>query len=342
MNENKPIVSVLVFVYNTPASYLYALCESLLAQSYPHFECLILDDGSKENALDSLKRYRQDPRFAFFRWERNRGVNCAWFQLLTKVQGRYWCAPGSDDVLTPNFLEKRVTLLEAHPYAVFAHGPPEVIDHAGKRRWEPPDFGQVPQLIEPERCLQQLLVQNCINTPSVVARTDLTRLVLTWFASDWKYAQDWFLWLLLVSLGQPVLWDPEPLHQYRQHDSSLSGDPGRESVRRAEGGLVTMCALSAAARFSGVAIAAWSRNRGALYHRWLRRAIRLALKKQLRREWLISGAQAYYGQPKAPLFWLEVARHAFGLVRATVRALREPKHIKMGHINGLGWQPPKA
>ena len=71
----------------------------------------------KKNALDSLERYRQDPRFTFFRWERNRGVNLAWFQLLTKVQGRYRCAPGSDDVLAPNFLQKRVTLLEAHRYA---------------------------------------------------------------------------------------------------------------------------------------------------------------------------------------------------------------------------------
>ncbi|MBV8227088.1 MAG: glycosyltransferase [Verrucomicrobia bacterium] len=51
MNENKPIVSVLVFVHNTPTTYLLALCESLLAQSYPHFECLILDDGSKKKRL---------------------------------------------------------------------------------------------------------------------------------------------------------------------------------------------------------------------------------------------------------------------------------------------------
>jgi glycosyltransferase involved in cell wall biosynthesis len=323
----------LVFTYNTRGSYLVELCESLLAQTYPYFECLILDDGSTENALENLERYRRDTRFVLVRWEKNRGLNCAWFQLLSKAQGQYWCAPGSDDVLAANFLEKRVALLEAHPYAVLAHGPPELIDDVSRRRREPPNFGQAPQLIEPDECLRLLLVNNYINTPGVVARTDLTRLVLAWFANDWKFAGDWFLWLLLISLGQPVLWDPEPLHQYRVHTESLSLDPGKNLVRRAEGRLVPMCALSAAACFSHLALEAWSRNRKTLYHLWLRRAIPLALKKQLRKDWLFSGTQAYYGCTKRISFWLEVARHAFGIVRASLKESPEPSHQ-----DGLGCQ----
>jgi glycosyltransferase involved in cell wall biosynthesis len=333
MIENTPLISVLVPVYETPDSYLVALCESLLEQSYANFECLIFDDGSSNNALEILGRYRQLPRFIFFRWEKNRGVNCTWLQLLTKARGRYWCSPGSDDVLAPKFLEKRVALLEAHPYAVFAHGPPEVIDQAGKRCADLPQFGEEILLIEAEQCLEALLWNNYVNQPGVVARTDLTRLVLTYFANRWQF-NDWFLWFLLVALGQPVLWDPEPLHQYRVHSNSLSLDPGKQSVRRSEGRLVPMCALAAAAHYSQEALYCWSRNRVTLYCLWLRRAIPLALRGQLRVEWLISGNEAYYGCPKVPLFWAEVFRHALGIVRASLTEVPEPVHQ-----NGLGWQP---
>jgi glycosyltransferase involved in cell wall biosynthesis len=333
MTEIRPLVSVLVPVYNTRASYLVGLCESILAQSYPHFECLIFDDGSSNKALEALTPYRKDSRFIVFRWHKNRGLNCAWFQLLTKAQGLYWCAPGSDDILGSRFLEKRVALLEAHPYAVFAHGPPEVIDHAGQRLCELPDFGQIPRVIEAEQCLNVLLLNDYVNQPGVVARTDLTRLVLIHFASDWRFAPDWFLWFLLVALGQPVLWDPEPLHQYRIHNSSLSLDPGKEAVRRAERRLVPICALATASRYSQMALHVWKRNRTALYRLWLRRAIPLALRGQLRTEWLVHGSQAYYGCPKALPFWLEVAKHAFGIVHATLTETRERPHQ-----NGLGWR----
>jgi glycosyltransferase involved in cell wall biosynthesis len=333
MSEIRPLVSVLVPVHNTPPSYLMGFCESLLAQSYAHFECLILDDGSSNNSPEALRPYRQDSRFIFFRWLKNRGLNCAWFQLLTKAQGRYWCAPGSDDILGSRFLEKRVALLEAHPYAVFAHGPPELINHAGKCCSETPDFGQIPQVIEAEQCLRLLLRNDYINQPGVVARTDLTRLVLIYFANDWKFAPDWFLWFLLIALGQPVLWDPEPLHQYRIHNNSLSMDPGKEAVRRAESRLVPICALVAASRYSQIAFHTWKRNRTDLYCLWLRRAICLALKGQLRKEWLIYGSQAYYRYPKAVPFWLEVVKHASGIAHATLTETRERPHQ-----NGLGWR----
>jgi glycosyltransferase involved in cell wall biosynthesis len=333
MDDPRPLVSVLVPVYNTPAAYLVEFCESLVAQSYPHFECIFLDDGSSEDALEILDNYRQDSRFTFFRWEKNRGLNCAWFQLLTKAQGRYWCSPGSDDVLTPKFLEKRVALLEAHPYAVFANGPPEVIDDAGNRCREYPEFGRIPKIIEAEKCLETLLGHCHVNQPGVLARVDLTRLVLSQYAKDWKYAADWYLWILLVALGQPVVWDPEPLHKYRLFSNSLSRDQRKEMLRRAENRLVPMCALAASARSSHLALNSWSRHRSTLYYLWLRRAVGLALQGRLEKEWVIRGSQAYYGEPKALPFWLEVGRNAFGIVGAALTEKRDAPHQ-----NGLGWQ----
>jgi glycosyltransferase involved in cell wall biosynthesis len=157
MNGNEPLVSVVVPVYNA-ASYLHEFCMSLLAQSHRHFEVLMLDDGSTDNSWEILQKYASDPRFRLMQWEKNRGLNRTWFQLLTKIAGDYWCSPGADDVLKPQFLQRRVELLKAHPHAVFAHGPPEVIESAGHLYENNHEFGSALKVIEVERGLEMSLV----------------------------------------------------------------------------------------------------------------------------------------------------------------------------------------
>ena len=327
---DKPKISIVVASYNA-APFLPSLCDSILEQTYPNFEVTILDDGSQDASCDVLRRYEKEPRFTILRWNNNRGVDKAWFQLLTKVRGEFWCCPGADDLLKPKFLERRITLLESCPYAVLAHGPPEVIDSRGNLSQEIPRFERSVLEIEAEKSLRIVLRNNYINTPSVVARTDLTRLILPFFSCDWKFAQDWFLWILLIALGQPVLWDPEPLNQYRVHNASLSLDPSKAALRRAENRLVPLCALAVSSSFSALARQTWGEMGGRLYRLWLRRAARLARSGQMRRDWSSAGSIAYYGRPSHLPLSVEVVRHSLGILYETL--VNEPS---APHQNGLG------
>jgi glycosyltransferase involved in cell wall biosynthesis len=327
--EAKPLISLIVPVYNA-AAYLPLFCKSVLAQTYDHFEVLMWDDGSTDNSLEIARQYEADPRFRVMQWEKNQGLNRAWFELLTRVRGEYWCSRGADDVLKPQFLERRVEVIRRFPYAAFVHGPPEVIDADGKRSEEVPDFGDRQQFVEVEQALEMSLLENHINQPGVVVRTDVTRFVLPYFACDWKYAPDWYLWLLVMAQGQGVVWDSRPLHQYRVHGTSLSLHPSKEAVRSAEGRLAPLSALATASRYSQVAARVWAQRRRMLYALWLRRAAMLARKGQLRTDWVSIGFNAYHGQSPPRWLWLEVAKHSVGIAGVSMN-----RHYEAPHQHGL-------
>jgi glycosyltransferase involved in cell wall biosynthesis len=313
MNTSAPLVSILVPAYNA-APYLAELGDSLRAQTHANFEALILDDGSGDNTREVLEPFRKDERFKIFNWSPNRGVNAATSALLNRMQGDYWCNPGADDVLHPNFVAERLAVLETHPEAALVHGPAEFIDaKSGPTTVDFPKL-DLPANMPGARALPALLQHNLISTSSVMARSDLARLVLPHFLGDWKYAQDWYLWLLLAATGFDLRWDDRILHKYRVHENSLSGRASHAAIRRAEIRLVPLCALSAAAQFSPLAARLWSRWRKTLYRLWLFRAFNLQREGGLKMEWLQLAARAFYGVNKNDVsLFGELCKHGLNI-----------------------------
>lgn len=93
-------------VYNRQRTLPQAL-DSLLAQSYPDWLCLILDDGSTDGTSGIGKDYaRKDPRFVYVRFEENRGgvvMNEIGMQVACELS-EYWSRLGSDDWFEPHKL----------------------------------------------------------------------------------------------------------------------------------------------------------------------------------------------------------------------------------------------
>ena len=320
-----PVVSVLVPTYNA-APYLPELCQSIQAQTYKNFEALILDDGSTDNTRAVLSSYEKDNRFRILGWKQNRGLNAALRELLNLARGKYWTSPGADDVLLPEFLERRVALLEARPEAAIVHGVAKIIDESGKSIPSPFPKMNLPLQIDGHRALGILLQHNIIHQPSALVRSEVTQKILPFYQSDWKYAPDWHLWILHAATGFDLLWDVQPLHKYRVHSRSLSFDPAKAATRRAEIRLVPLCALSAAVQFSPLAADLWSKWRQTLYRLWLFRAARLRAEGRLQPEWLRLAGRAYYGKHSARVSLLrELCRHGLSIPFA---GLRERQALK--------------
>lgn len=325
VNSDAPLVSILIPTYNA-AAFLPEICRSIQAQTLGNFEAIILDDGSADETMSVLEPFAKDARFHIKSWKPNRGLNSALRELLTLARGKYWVSPGADDVLMPGFLERRVALLEAHPEAVLAHGPPEIIDETGKIAANPYPEIRCPAQLDAKRALKMQLQHNFIAQPSTVVRCDVTRKVLPYYLSDWKYAPDWYLWILLTAAGSDVLWDERPLLQYRVHASSLSLDVRLAPLRTAEIRLVPLCALKGASSYSPLAAEQWSQWGATLYRHWLMRAVRLRSLKALRQDWLDMAGEVYYGKGNRHLnLWIEICKHGLGLAQA---ALRQRQAVK--------------
>lgn len=99
----RPKISVILATYNVEA-YISETLESLLAQSFPAHEIIIINDGSTDKTEEVLKRYQELPNLAIYA-QHNQGVGKAREVGLKKATGDYvfFCDP--DDLVSPDLFK---------------------------------------------------------------------------------------------------------------------------------------------------------------------------------------------------------------------------------------------
>lgn len=113
MEERKPLVSVIVPVYNV-YPYLRDCVQSVQAQSYQNWELLLVDDGSTDGSGELCDELAvEDGRIRVFH-KPNGGLSDARNHGMHHARGEYFCFLDSDDLLPENALEKLVGLCEQH------------------------------------------------------------------------------------------------------------------------------------------------------------------------------------------------------------------------------------
>ena len=101
--QYRPLISVLLPVYNTQPHYLSLAVDSILAQAYPEWETILCDDGSTDKetlaALDQIADL--DPRLRVVHLKANSGISAATNAALAKARGEFVTMLDHDDELLP-------------------------------------------------------------------------------------------------------------------------------------------------------------------------------------------------------------------------------------------------
>ena len=106
-----PMISVAMPVKNG-AKFLAEALDSILTQTYPHFELLVLDDHSEDETAQIVQQYmEQDVRVRLLE-AKHHGLVAGLNQLLKASRGKFFARMDADDVAEPSRLEKQVTHLE--------------------------------------------------------------------------------------------------------------------------------------------------------------------------------------------------------------------------------------
>ena len=114
------LVSIVVPVYNSSLTISETL-ESVLAQTYSHWECLLIDDCSSDDSYRICSRYTKlDNRFILLRQPVNSGVSAARNLGLSRVNGDYIVFLDSDDYWHPDFLSHGISALRRGSRFVYA------------------------------------------------------------------------------------------------------------------------------------------------------------------------------------------------------------------------------
>ena len=107
-----PKVSVIVPVYNTE-EYLPQCIESILGQTFPDLEIIIVDDGSTDNSLEIAKKYAESENRIHIISQKNSGPSEARNAGLEIAQGEWITFVDSDDVLDTSFLHKLIEAISS-------------------------------------------------------------------------------------------------------------------------------------------------------------------------------------------------------------------------------------
>jgi GT2 family glycosyltransferase len=131
----KPLISVVVPVYNTNERHLVEMIESVRRQLYPHWELCLCDDASTEPHVDAtLKKYAAlDHRIKTVRRETNGHVCAATNAAFALASGEFVALLDHDDLLTEHALYEIAVELNAHPDADVVYSDSDNIDDSGVR-----------------------------------------------------------------------------------------------------------------------------------------------------------------------------------------------------------------
>ncbi len=218
------LVSIIIPCYRQ-AGYLDEAIRSVLAQTYRHFEIIVVDDGSPDHTSKVTARY------AGLRYIRQRhlGVPTARNAGLDASAGDYIVFLDADDRLVHDALETGVNSLRAVQDCAFVYGFCEFIDQQGASIPTPPHVSIK------ENHYRALFKQNHIWTPgAVMFRRSILSRVKRFDQSFTRGCEDIDLYLRITK-HWPIHCHGKVVVQYRKHRASMSAK--RFSMLRASNDL---------------------------------------------------------------------------------------------------------
>lgn len=212
-NREPNLVSVIIPCYNH-AHFLGEAIESVLKQTYPYFEVIVIDDGSTDNSSEIATRYSN---VRCIRQE-NQGLSGARNRGIRESKGSYLIFLDADDRLLPNALEIGVNAFNSHPGYAFVYGRSQQIDLKGN--FIPAIYDPVPT----DHYLA-LLRRNHIWMPAQVMYRRNTFDQVEGFHPALSAAADYDLYLR-ISRCFPVYNHNQIIAEYRQHPDNMSRNYG--------------------------------------------------------------------------------------------------------------------
>lgn len=203
-----PTVSVIIPAYNS-GHYLDEAVQSVIAQTFNDWECIVVDDGSTE---DLSRVEKMDPRVQLIR-QPNRGTQAARNNAILNSTGEFIAFLDHDDIWLAEKLEKQVAIMRGNPDIAFCHTDFEVIDGAGKRTgpgWAAAHSGYAEMMRDPGGgCLSSIFVRRRALTATGLMDEYL------------MHTGDWDMMLKVARRGKQAF-IPDILCQYRIHSNNTS------------------------------------------------------------------------------------------------------------------------
>jgi glycosyltransferase involved in cell wall biosynthesis len=221
-------VSVIIPAYNAGACIAEAI-ESVLDQSYPHYEIIIVDDGSTDTTKDVLEAFADKVTFIK---QKHRGAAASRNAGIERAGGNYLTFLDADDLLLPTKLSVQASFLDNNPEI-------DVVYSDGYIFYDSEDGLEVEQpfsetwfldktLSTPPRNIEVLLIRNAFPINAAMVRKDRVAAV-GGFDETLAALEDWELWFRLGQKYNFAFLD-EKVAKYRLTGIRVTKDIRRQKV----------------------------------------------------------------------------------------------------------------
>jgi glycosyltransferase involved in cell wall biosynthesis len=226
------LFTVIIPNYNH-GRFLHQRITSVLDQTYPQFEVIILDDASSDNSRDIIETYRQHPRVVHIIYsETNSGSPFRqWKKGVEAAKGEWIWIAESDDIAEPGFLETAARAFHDNPSAGLFYCDGNILDESDATYKK--TFSTIKnQVFNTSKWSNDYLenganeiygylkFENTINSASGMAfRKELFATAgsrIDWFT----YYGDWYFYIHLL-LSTDVYYSSRQLYTHRRHKKSL-------------------------------------------------------------------------------------------------------------------------
>ena len=229
------LVSIIMPSYNT-ARFIKETIDSVLAQTYQNWELIIVDDCSTDNTDEIVSAYN-DERIRYLKNEKNSGAAVSRNYALREAKGKWIAFLDSDDLWSPDKLEKQIGFMESKGYG-FSYTEYSLIDEnsdpLGIRTTGPKKISRQGML--------NYCWPGCLTVMYDAEKVGLIQI------NDIKKNNDYAMWLKVSKMAKCYLLK-EDLAKYRKRAGSISNHGYKSLIkwhyklfREAEG----RCAISAA------------------------------------------------------------------------------------------------
>ncbi len=205
-----PLVTVLMPVYNAE-KFVAAAIQSILDQTFPDFELLVIDDGSTDNSAAIIKSFRDD-RIVYTKNETNLKLITTLNKGLELANGKYIVRLDADDLATETRIQDQVEFMEANPKVGLSGTWYEAFGSVSS-------IGKNP--ISNAEIRYMSFYQCPIIHPSTIFRTSVIRENNLRYNMGFPHAEDYELWGQFAEVSE-LANIPKALLKYRVHENNIS------------------------------------------------------------------------------------------------------------------------
>lgn len=207
-NSPLPKASIVVPAYNN-GEYIGEALDSVIAQTYSNWECIVVDDGSTDNTREIVAEYCQKESRISYLYQENAGPSLARNNGIAHTSGEFILPLDADDKIADTYLEKAISYFEAHPETTLVYCR---VAHFGnlEGEWKLPQYRY-----------EDIIYGNCIFCTAMFKRSDY--LQTSGYNPNMRHGyEDWDFWLTLLNTKSIVHQIDEILFFYRVKQISRS------------------------------------------------------------------------------------------------------------------------